>query len=277
MTLLTKNSLPRRNPQAICADRARQGLHRAARALRPRLPQRHAAGDRRLSRRLRRRLLRRLAADRDDLLARRARPAGLRKRAQPRLSGGVRHALHLLAGRAGGQSDLRPDLHAGSIRASISRRGRSEMDDRDTAGRRPPPQIATLGDRTGCRRRATRFALSPLNRRRWQNFKANRRGFWSLWIFLVLFVVSLFAEFIANDKPFYHALRRQLLFPGVRQLSRDRVRRRFRDRGRLSRSVSAEADRRQGRHHDLAADPLFLRHPSISICRRRRRRSRPGC
>ena len=49
--------------------------------------------------------------------------------------------------------------------------------------------------------------------------------------------------------------------PGVRDLSGNRVRRRVRDRGRLSRSVPAEADRREGRHHDLAADPLFLRHP----------------
>jgi microcin C transport system permease protein len=48
-----------------------------------------------------------------------------------------------------------------------------------------------------------RVALSPVNRRRWENFKANRRGYWSLWIFLVIFVVTLFAEFIANDKPFY--------------------------------------------------------------------------
>jgi microcin C transport system permease protein len=46
------------------------------------------------------------------------------------------------------------------------------------------------------------FAPSPLNRRRWQNFKANRRGYWSLWIFLALFVISLFAELIANDRPF---------------------------------------------------------------------------
>ena len=46
-----------------------------------------------------------------------------------------------------------------------------------------------------------RFTLSPLNKRRWENFKANRRGYWSLWIFLALFVVSLFAEFIANDRP----------------------------------------------------------------------------
>lgn len=43
--------------------------------------------------------------------------------------------------------------------------------------------------------------LSPLARRRLANFRANRRGFWSLWIFLLLFTVSLFAEFIANDKP----------------------------------------------------------------------------
>ncbi len=43
--------------------------------------------------------------------------------------------------------------------------------------------------------------ISPINRRRWHNFKSNRRGYWSLWIFLVLFVVTLFAELIANDKP----------------------------------------------------------------------------
>ncbi len=43
--------------------------------------------------------------------------------------------------------------------------------------------------------------LSPLNRRRLANFTANRRGFWSLWIFLVVFLVTLFAEFIANDRP----------------------------------------------------------------------------
>ncbi len=43
--------------------------------------------------------------------------------------------------------------------------------------------------------------LSPINERRWDTFKANRRGYWSLWIFLFLFIFSLFAEFIANDKP----------------------------------------------------------------------------
>jgi len=43
--------------------------------------------------------------------------------------------------------------------------------------------------------------LSPLNSRRWANFKANKRGFWSLWIFLALFSITLCAEFVANDNP----------------------------------------------------------------------------
>ncbi|SLN47706.1 Inner membrane ABC transporter permease protein YejE [Aquimixticola soesokkakensis] len=43
--------------------------------------------------------------------------------------------------------------------------------------------------------------LSPLNQRRWRNFKANKRAYWSLVIFGTLFILSLFAEFIANDKP----------------------------------------------------------------------------
>ena len=43
--------------------------------------------------------------------------------------------------------------------------------------------------------------LSPLNQRRWRNFKRNRRAVWSLWIFMILFILSLFAEFIANDRP----------------------------------------------------------------------------
>ncbi|MEC7574154.1 MAG: ABC transporter permease [Pseudomonadota bacterium] len=45
------------------------------------------------------------------------------------------------------------------------------------------------------------FRITPLNRRRIENFKANKRGYWSFWIFIVIFVLSLFAELIANDKP----------------------------------------------------------------------------
>ncbi|MDR3465717.1 MAG: ABC transporter permease [Xanthobacteraceae bacterium] len=57
------------------------------------------------------------------------------------------------------------------------------------------------------------FTLSPLNQRRWANFKANRRGYVSLWLFSVLFVVSLFAELIANDRPLLIAFDGQLYWP----------------------------------------------------------------
>jgi len=43
--------------------------------------------------------------------------------------------------------------------------------------------------------------ITPLTRRRLDNFRANKRGFWSLWLFLVIFGVTLFAEFVANDRP----------------------------------------------------------------------------
>ena len=43
--------------------------------------------------------------------------------------------------------------------------------------------------------------LSPIAERRWRTFRANRRGYYSLWIFLVLFLVTLFAELVANDRP----------------------------------------------------------------------------
>lgn len=45
------------------------------------------------------------------------------------------------------------------------------------------------------------MTLSPITKRRLQQFRANKRGFWSLWIFMVLFVLALSANFIANDKP----------------------------------------------------------------------------
>ncbi|HEV7336525.1 MAG TPA: ABC transporter permease [Bosea sp. (in: a-proteobacteria)] len=57
--------------------------------------------------------------------------------------------------------------------------------------------------------------LSPINRRRLNNFKANKRGWWSLWIFLTLFALSLFAEFIANDRPLIVRYKGETLFPVV--------------------------------------------------------------
>jgi microcin C transport system permease protein len=60
-----------------------------------------------------------------------------------------------------------------------------------------------------------RIVISPLNKRRWENFKANRRGYWALWLFLALFVLSLFAEFIANDKPIFIWVNGRPYFPAV--------------------------------------------------------------
>ncbi|MEA5159880.1 ABC transporter permease [Cereibacter johrii] len=57
------------------------------------------------------------------------------------------------------------------------------------------------------------MALSPLNQRRWRNFKANRRAYVSLFIFAVLFGLSLFAELIANDKPLLVSYRGSLYTP----------------------------------------------------------------
>ena len=45
--------------------------------------------------------------------------------------------------------------------------------------------------------------LSPIGLRRWRSFRANRRGYLSLWIFAILFTVTLFAELVANDRPLY--------------------------------------------------------------------------
>jgi microcin C transport system permease protein len=65
------------------------------------------------------------------------------------------------------------------------------------------------------------MALSPLVRRRLAVFRANRRGFISLWVFLALFGVTLFAEFIANDQPLLVRFRDHWYCPVVQDLSED--------------------------------------------------------
>lgn len=55
--------------------------------------------------------------------------------------------------------------------------------------------------------------LHPMTARRLHLFKANRRGFWSLWIFLAIFLITLFAEFIANDKPLLVSYKGELYAP----------------------------------------------------------------
>ncbi len=57
--------------------------------------------------------------------------------------------------------------------------------------------------------------LSPINERRLEAFRRNRRGRVALWLFLLLFAVTLFAEFIANDRPLVASYKGELLFPAV--------------------------------------------------------------
>ena len=91
-------------------------------------------------------------------------------------------------------NDLPPDEVKSEARATTA------VERKDAVGivtpaRIPGQMLPPAGDTFLGRR------ITPLSRRRIDNFRANRRGFWSLWIFLALFVTSLFAEFIANDRP----------------------------------------------------------------------------
>ncbi|MGO4683133.1 ABC transporter permease [Hyphomicrobium sp. 2TAF46] len=58
-----------------------------------------------------------------------------------------------------------------------------------------------------------RFRLSPVNKRRLERFKAHKIGYRSFIIFTALFVGSLFAEFIANDRPLIASYKGEILFP----------------------------------------------------------------
>jgi microcin C transport system permease protein len=57
------------------------------------------------------------------------------------------------------------------------------------------------------------FKLNAINQRRWSLFKANKRGYWSFWVFLALFIVSIFAPIIANDRPILASYKGEILFP----------------------------------------------------------------
>jgi microcin C transport system permease protein len=76
-----------------------------------------------------------------------------------------------------------------------------------------PTDIAIIETATAAGVPPRRLWLSPLQRRRWEVFKLNRRGFWSLWLFLLLFGISLGSEFIANDKPILVKYDGQLYWP----------------------------------------------------------------
>ena len=87
----------------------------------------------------------------------------------------------------------------------------AQIDERISARGHAPP-AGPLADRLPVRV-SRRLRLTPINRRRWENFRANKRGYWSFWIFLALCGLSLFAEVIANDKPILARYKGELHVP----------------------------------------------------------------
>ena len=63
------------------------------------------------------------------------------------------------------------------------------------------------------------MTLSPINKRRLDNFMSNKRGWYSFWIFTLLFLISIFANFIANDKPLLIQYNNQIYFPVIKEYS----------------------------------------------------------
>ena len=61
--------------------------------------------------------------------------------------------------------------------------------------------------------------LSPLNQRRLNNFMSNKRGLYSFWIFFILLIISLFADFIANEKPLLVKYENKFYYPIIESYS----------------------------------------------------------
>src|SRR5262249_47943341 len=124
----------------------------------------------------------------DRVLARWHRAAGLPISDPARLSSDVRHALHFHAAWPAHADRRRYPLYRG----------------------RPAHRLRGKG-----------VTLSPITRRRLAIFRQHRRGYLSFWIFLVLFVASLFAEFIANDRPLVIYFNHGWYFPILQDYSED--------------------------------------------------------
>ena len=97
--------------------------------------------------------------------------------------------------------------------------------------------------------------ISPLTRRRIDSFRAHRIGYWSMWVFLVLFGITLFSEFIANDKPLLLEYKDKLYYPILKSYPETEFGGIFRSGSRLPRSLCGGIDS-AGRMDDLAVDPL---------------------
>jgi len=64
---------------------------------------------------------------------------------------------------------------------------------------------------------------NPVNTERWAQFKNNKRGYWSLWIFSILFLLSLVAELWINDKPVMVSYQQNWYFPIVQDITEDKL------------------------------------------------------
>jgi microcin C transport system permease protein len=60
------------------------------------------------------------------------------------------------------------------------------------------------------------MALSPIAQRRYNQFRRNSRAYWSMWLFLAMFFISLFAEIVANDKPLLVSYDGAFYFPAFK-------------------------------------------------------------
>jgi len=64
---------------------------------------------------------------------------------------------------------------------------------------------------------------NPVNKDRWSQFKSNKRGYWSLWIFCFLFIASLLGELWINDKPIMVSYQQQWYFPVIEDITENRL------------------------------------------------------
>ena len=98
------------------------------------------------------------------------------------------------------------------------------------------------------------FSLTPINKKRWKSFKKHRRGFFSLYIFLTIFTISLLAELIANDKPLILIYKGKLFFPIIFHYPETTFGGEF----------ELEMDYRQDYAHDLISQDGWMLWPLIS-------------
>ena len=114
--------------------------------------------------------------------------------------------------------------------------------------------IAAAGIQANQPKKVLGMRLTPLTRRRLHSFRANRRGYWSFWIFMVLFVVTLFAEVIANDKPLIVQYNGDYYFPVITSYP-------CRGSERRLRSTDRAAPGRPGELHGGGSGGLVLGSP----------------